>query len=70
MFANESQKNIINIIFFFHKTDVSVNYVAQLDIASSGLQVLDNDALASSSEVESLGLMSNKLASVGEKSLV
>ncbi|XP_066588883.1 chaoptin-like isoform X2 [Prorops nasuta] len=48
--------------------DVSVSYVAQLDIVGSGLQVLDNDALASSSDVEALGLMSNKLASIDERS--
>ncbi|XP_015126980.1 chaoptin [Diachasma alloeum] len=50
--------------------DVSVSYVAQLDIVSSGMQVLENDALVSSSGVEALGLMSNRLASIGEKSLV
>ncbi|XP_043281813.1 chaoptin [Venturia canescens] len=49
--------------------DVAVNYVAQLDIASSGMQVLENDALASSSGVEGLGLMSNRLANIGDKSL-
>lgn len=47
-----------------------MNYVAQLDIVSSGMQVLENDALVSSSGVEALGLMSNRLASIGEKSLV
>ncbi|XP_072748295.1 uncharacterized protein [Anoplolepis gracilipes] len=50
--------------------DVSVSYVAQLDIAGSGIQVLDNDALASSAGVEALGLMSNRLSSIGEKSLL
>ncbi|XP_011875216.1 PREDICTED: chaoptin [Vollenhovia emeryi] len=50
--------------------DVSVNYVAQLDIAGSGIQVLDNDALASSAGVEALGLMSNRLSSIGDKSLL
>ncbi|KAK0079520.1 hypothetical protein PV325_001105 [Microctonus aethiopoides] len=50
--------------------DVSVNHVAQLDIVNSGLQVLDNDALVSSAGVEALGLMGNRLASIGEKSLV
>jgi len=50
--------------------DVSVSYVAQLDIAGSGMQVLDNDALASSAGVEALGLMSNRLSSIGDKSLL
>ncbi|KAM0734682.1 Chaoptin [Formica fusca] len=50
--------------------DVSVSYVAQLDIAGSGIQVLDNDALASSAGVEALGLMSNRLSSIGDKSLL
>lgn len=55
----------------FHlSADVSVNHVAQLDIVNSGLQVLDNDALVSSAGVEALGLMGNRLASIGEKSLV
>lgn len=50
--------------------DVSVSYVAQLDIAGSGIQVLDNDALASSAGVEALGLVSNRLSSIGDKSLL
>ncbi|XP_032675898.1 chaoptin-like isoform X1 [Odontomachus brunneus] len=50
--------------------DVSVNYVTQLDIVGSGMQVLDNDALASSAGVEALGLMSNRLSSIGDKSLL
>ncbi|XP_020280472.1 chaoptin [Pseudomyrmex gracilis] len=50
--------------------DVAESYVAQLDIAGSGMQVLDNDALASSASVEGLGLMSNRLSSIGEKSLL
>ncbi|XP_014613573.1 PREDICTED: chaoptin [Polistes canadensis] len=49
--------------------DVSVSYVAQLDIVGSGLQILDNDALESSVGVEGLGLMSNRLASIGDTSL-
>lgn len=47
-----------------------MSYVAQLDIAGSGIQVLDNDALASSAGVEALGLMSNRLSSIGDKSLL
>ncbi|XP_034933907.1 chaoptin [Chelonus insularis] len=50
--------------------DVSVSYVAQLDIVNSGMQVLENDAPVSFSGVEALGLMSNRLVSIGEKSLV
>ncbi|XP_057317912.1 chaoptin-like [Microplitis mediator] len=50
--------------------DVSVSYVAQLDIVNSGMLALENDALVSSSGVEALGLMSNRLVSIGEKSLV
>lgn len=49
--------------------DVSVSYVAQLDIVGSGMQILDNDALESSDGVEALGLMSNRLASIGDTSL-
>jgi len=44
--------------------------VAQLDIAGSGIQVLDNDALTSCDGVEALGLMSNRLSSIDEKSLL
>lgn len=49
--------------------DVSVSYVAQLDIVGSGMQILDNDALESSVGVEALGLMSNRLVSIGDTSL-
>ncbi|CAG5109522.1 Protein of unknown function, partial [Cotesia congregata] len=49
---------------------VSVSYVAQLDIVKSGMLALENDALVSLSGIEALGLMSNRLATVGEKSLV
>lgn len=59
-----------NIIKHKNILDVSVSYVAQLDIAGSGIQVLDNDALASSAGVEALGLMSNRLSSIGDKSLL
>ncbi|XP_034180450.2 uncharacterized protein LOC117604471 [Osmia lignaria lignaria] len=48
--------------------DVSVNYVAQLDVVGSGLQAIDNDALTSSVGVEALGLMSNRLSNIGDKS--
>ena len=48
--------------------DLSENYVAQLDVVGSGMQALDNDALPSSVGVEALGLMSNQLASIGDKS--
>ncbi|KZC08570.1 Chaoptin [Dufourea novaeangliae] len=47
--------------------DVSVNYVAQLDVVGSGMQALDNDALTSSVGVEALGLMSNRLSNIGDK---
>lgn len=47
-------------------TDVSVSYVAQLDIVNSGIQVLDNDALASLVDVEALGLMNNRLMSISD----
>ncbi|XP_058791389.1 chaoptin-like [Phymastichus coffea] len=50
--------------------DVSISYVAQLDVIGSGLQVFDNEALASTSGVEALGLASNQLMSVGDKSLL
>ncbi|XP_014236581.1 chaoptin-like [Trichogramma pretiosum] len=50
--------------------DVSINYVAQLDVVGSGLQVFDNEALSSASGVEALGLMSNQLLRVGDKSLL
>ncbi|XP_001604537.3 chaoptin isoform X2 [Nasonia vitripennis] len=50
--------------------DVSISYVAQLDVLGSGLQIFDNEALASASGVEALGLMSNQLMSIGEKSLL
>ncbi|XP_012271913.1 chaoptin [Orussus abietinus] len=49
--------------------EISVSYVAQLDIIGSGLQVLENDALAGSS-VEAFGLTSNKLSNIGDKSLL
>ncbi|KAG7209858.1 hypothetical protein KM043_011460 [Ampulex compressa] len=42
----------------------------QLDIVGSGMQALDNDALGSSVGVEALGLMSNRLSSIGEKSFL
>lgn len=45
-----------------------MTYVAQLDVADSGMQALDNDALTSTVGVEALGLMSNQLASIGDKS--
>lgn len=48
--------------------DVSVSYVAQLDVVGSGMQSLDNDALTSSVGVEALGLMSNRLSNIGDKS--
>lgn len=48
--------------------DVSVSYVAQLDVVGSGIQALDNDALTSSVGVEALGLMSNRLSNIGDKS--
>ncbi|KAJ8681551.1 hypothetical protein QAD02_017343 [Eretmocerus hayati] len=50
--------------------DVTISFVAQLDVAGSGLQVFDNEALASATGVEGLGLMSNQLVSMGDKSLV
>ncbi|XP_076280949.1 uncharacterized protein LOC143209346 isoform X1 [Lasioglossum baleicum] len=49
--------------------DVTVSYVAQLDVVGSGLQSLDNDALSGTEDVEALGLMSNRLSNIGEKSL-
>lgn len=49
-------------------TDVSVSYVAQLDVVGSGIQTLDNDALTSIVGVEALGLMSNRLSNIGDKS--
>ncbi|XP_076666473.1 uncharacterized protein LOC143368024 isoform X6 [Andrena cerasifolii] len=48
--------------------DLSEKYVTQLDVVGSGMQALDNDALPSSVGVEALGLMSNQLASIGDKS--
>lgn len=63
--------NELNTIIYAKRvSDVSVSYVTQLDIVGSGMQVLDNDALASSAGVEALGLMSNRLASIGDKSLL
>lgn len=70
------QFSIARVVFYlwffcFHLSlDVSVSNVAQLDIVSSGMQVLENDALVSFSGLETLGLMSNRLSSIGEKSLV
>lgn len=49
--------------------DVSVSYIAQLDVVGSGIQILDNDALASSTSVEALGLMSSQLMSISDKAL-
>ncbi|XP_015595406.1 chaoptin [Cephus cinctus] len=49
--------------------EISVSYVAQLDIVGSGMQILENDALAGSS-VEAFGLMSNRLTSIADKSLL
>ncbi|XP_044591646.1 chaoptin isoform X2 [Cotesia glomerata] len=57
-------------VSFSRFPDVSVSYVAQLDIVKSGMLALENDALVSLSGIEALGLMSNRLATVGEKSLV
>ncbi|XP_076162474.1 uncharacterized protein LOC143144199 isoform X2 [Ptiloglossa arizonensis] len=48
--------------------DVLVSYVGQLDVLDSGLQTLDNDALTSSVGVEALGLVSNRLSNIGDKS--
>ncbi|XP_012267039.2 chaoptin-like [Athalia rosae] len=48
--------------------EIPVQYIAQLDVVGSGMQVLENEALVSS-YVEALGLMSNRLMIVGEKSL-
>lgn len=45
-----------------------MNYVAQLNVVGSGLQAIDNDALSSLVGVEALGLMSNRLSDIGEKS--
>ncbi|XP_014213933.1 chaoptin-like isoform X2 [Copidosoma floridanum] len=49
--------------------DVSISYVAQLDVVGSGIQIFDNEALVSASGVEALGLVSNQLMSIGERSL-
>ncbi|XP_046740818.1 chaoptin-like [Diprion similis] len=48
--------------------EIPIRYIAQLDIVGSGMQVLENEALVSS-YVEALGLMSNRLMLIGEKSL-
>nr|XP_033330545.1 chaoptin-like isoform X1 [Megalopta genalis] len=49
--------------------DVIVSYVAQLDVVGTGLQSLDDDALSGIVDVEALGLMSNRLSNIGNKSL-
>lgn len=55
---------------YVHFPDVSISYVAQLDVVGSGLQIFDNEALASASGVEALGLTTNQLMNIGEKSLL
>lgn len=58
----------LNKKYIYLIIDVSVSYVAQLDVVGSGMQSLDNDALTSSVGVEALGLMSNRLSNIGDKS--
>lgn len=65
LFLNTKYLNKKNIYLII---DVSVSYVAQLDVVGSGMQSLDNDALTSSVGVEALGLMSNRLSNIGDKS--